>query len=396
MTDIPQIQEHPTDQPVQGPKTGTALKFGKNNGFHVELRRRVDAFFESTGLRQRDCPQMYVKTAILLATFAASYTLLVFVAQTWWQAVPLALLLGLTAAAIGFNIQHDGGHQAYSNYPWVNRLMAMTLDMIGASSYVWHWTHGVSHHTYVNIAGHDIDMDLGILGRVTPHQKRFKVHRWQHYYLWPFYGLMAMRWQLYGDFRDVLTGRIGVNRFPRPKGWNLAGFVAGKAWFFSLALLVPMLVHPVWTVLLFYAVAGLALGVALSTVFQLAHCVAQADFPLPRADTGRIENAWAVHQAETTVDFSRRSRLAAWLLGGLNFQIEHHLFPRICHVNYPALSKLVEETCREFGVVYMEHKSFWAGVAAHFRWLRQMGMPEASSLRRNSMSSRQVPPHSGL
>jgi linoleoyl-CoA desaturase len=109
--------------------------------------------------------------------------------------------------------------------------------------------------------------------------------------------------------------------------------------------------------------------------------VAQADFPLPREDTGRIHNAWAVHQAETTVDFSRRSRVAAWLLGGLNFQIEHHLFPRICHVNYPALSKLVEETCREFGVAYMEHKSFWAGVAAHFRWLRQMGMPDEKSAR---------------
>jgi linoleoyl-CoA desaturase len=113
----------------------------------------------------------------------------------------------------------------------------------------------------------------------------------------------------------------------------------------------------------------------LSVVFQLAHCVDEAEFPLPAEDSGKMENAWAIHQVETTVDFARRSRLAAWLLGGLNYQIEHHLFPRISHIHYPALSKLVEQTCREFGVKYSEHKTFWSGLASHFRWLREMGMP---------------------
>ena len=151
------------------------LKFGTNNGFQVELRRRVDEYFRTTGRRQRDCPQMYLKTAIILACFAASYVLLVFVAQAWWQALPLAILLGLAMAAIGFNVQHDGGHQAYSDHPWVNKLMAMTLDLIGGSSYLWHWKHDVFHHTYVNITGHDADIDLGFLGRLTPHQKRLRV-----------------------------------------------------------------------------------------------------------------------------------------------------------------------------------------------------------------------------
>jgi linoleoyl-CoA desaturase len=111
----------------------------------------------------------------------------------------------------------------------------------------------------------------------------------------------------------------------------------------------------------------------LSVVFQVAHCVEEAEFPLPRAGTGLIENAWAIHQVETTVDFARRSRVAAWLLGGLNFQIEHHLFPRISHVNYPAISKVIEETCRDFGVRYVEFTSFRAGIGSHFRWLRRMG-----------------------
>jgi linoleoyl-CoA desaturase len=140
-----------------------------------------------------------------------------------------------------------------------------------------------------------------------------------------------------------------------------------------------LLFHPVWVVASFYVVTTLVLGVVLSVVFQLAHCVEQAKFPLPRQDTGRIENAWAIHQVETTVDFARHSRVAAWLLGGLNFQIEHHLFPRICHVNYPAISRLVEQTCLELGVKYSEHESFWSGVASHFRWLRRMGAGQERS-----------------
>lgn len=354
------------------------LKFGKDNGFQVEVRRRVDEYFRTSGRRQRDCPQMYVKTAIILACFAAAYVLLVLFAQTWWQALLLAIVVGLTTAGIGFNIQHDGGHHAYSDSPWVNQLMALTLDLIGGSSYLWHWKHVVFHHTYVNITGHDTDIDLGLLGRLTPHQQRWTFHRWQQWYLWPLYGIMAIKWHLFDDFHNVIRGRIGAHRIPRPRGWELVIFVAGKALFFALAFVLPMLLHPVWVVLVFYAVAAFVLGMVLSVVFQLAHCVEGAEFPLPPPDSRRIDNAWAIHQAQTTVDFARRSRVVAGLLGGLNFQIEHHLFPLVCHVNYPAIANLVETTCREYGVRYTEHPSFRAGLASHFRWLRQMGMPGTS------------------
>jgi len=316
---------------------------------------------------------MYLKTAIILVAFSGFYSLLVFVAGSWWQALPLAVLLGLSMAAIGFNIEHDGSHHSYSNHAWINRLAAMTMDLIGASSYVWHWKHVVVHHTYVNITGHDADIDISFFGRLTPHQKRFGLHRWQHFYLWPLYGLNVIKWNLYDDFRDVILGRIGHTRMPRPKKWELAGFVGGKALFFTLAFALPLLVHPVWMVLLFYVLITTLAGVVVSVVFQLAHCVEEADFPLPQENCGSMENAWAVHQVETTVDFARRSRVESWLLGGLNFQIEHHLFPRVCHVNYPAISKLVEQTCRDFGVRYSEHTSFRAGLSSHFRWLRRMG-----------------------
>lgn len=375
MRQISKIKEGPRDQATRAAESGRRLKFAGHDEFQSELRRRVDAYFRNTGHGQRDCWQMYLKTAILLACFAGSYLLLVFVAQAWWQALPLAIVLGLSTAGIGFNVQHDGGHQAYSNHAWINKLMAMMLDVMGGSSYVWRWKHAVIHHTYVNITGHDSDIDLGILGRLTPHQRRLPIHRWQHFYLWPLYGLMAIKWQFYDDFRDIISGRIGESRLPRPKGWELLLLLGGKATFFTLAFAIPMLFHSPWIVLLFYAVVAVVAGMVLSIVFQLAHCVEHAEFPIPQEETGRIENAWAVHQVETTVDFARGSGLVTWFLGGLNFQIEHHLFPRICHIHYPAVARLVEETCREYGVRYTEHPSLWAGVKSHFRWLRRMGRP---------------------
>lgn len=321
---------------------------------------------------------MYLKSAILFATFAASYVLLVFFAQTWWQALPLAVLLSLVTAGIGFNVQHDAGHQAYSRYLWINKLMSMTLDVIGGSSHVWHWKHAVLHHTYVNIADHDTDIDVGVFGRLSPHQKRYAFHRWQHFYLWPLYGLLAIKWHLVSDFRAIIRGRVGHHRIPMPTGWNLVVFLFGKISFFALAFVIPLLYHSVCVVLGFYVAVAVVLGIVLSVVFQLAHAVEQAEFPLPEPETGRIENAWAIHQVETTVNFARRSSILSWLLGGLNFQIEHHLFPRICHVHYPAISKLVEATCHEYGVRYTEHRTFWAGLASHFRWLRRMGMASST------------------
>lgn len=351
------------------------LKFPGNDDFYRTLRQRVDEYFRSTGRRQRDCPQMYLKTAVVLAWFAASYMGLVFFAAAWWQGLILAASLGLSMAAIGFNVQHDAGHHAYSRRPWINRLMALTLDMLGGSSYVWDRKHNSIHHSFANITGHDDDINIGPFGRLSPHQPRRKLHRWQHFYLWALYGLLPIKWQLFDDFRDVVMCKSGTYFLARPKGWNLASFIGGKVVFFTLALVVPLLLHSPWVVLLFYAAATFVQGVAMSVVFQLAHCVEEAEFPMPVGDTGRMETAWAVHQVETTVNFGRGSRLLCWYVGGLNFQIEHHLFPRICHLNYPAISPLVEQTCQEFGVRYTAHETLGGCIASHYRWLRRMAQP---------------------
>jgi linoleoyl-CoA desaturase len=348
-------------------------RFEGHDGFRHALRQRVDEYFAETGRRRRGCPALHVKTAIVFGCLVTSYTLLVFAPVAWWMAIPLTVVLGLSLAAAGFNVPHDGGHGAYSNRRWINKVAVMTLDLLGASSYVWLRKHNSIHHSYTNITGHDHDINVGILGRLSPHQQRLWFHRVQHVYMWILYGLMPIHWHVYEDFHQVLTGRIGGHRLVRPKGRDLITFLGGKALFFTLALGIPMLLHPWWLVLSVYAAATFVQGVVLSVVFQLAHCVEEAEFPLPNTDTGRMATTWAEHQVQTTINFAPRNRLLTWYVGGLNFQIEHHLFPQICHVHYPALAPLVQKTCREFGLTYVAKPTLRASIASHFRWLRRMG-----------------------
>jgi linoleoyl-CoA desaturase len=360
------------------PRSPGPLKFNGSDRFLHELRRRVDKYFEQTGRSRRDCPQIYFKTATILAWFLGAYITLLFFVHVWWLIVPLSAVLGLSMAAIGFNIQHDANHKGYSNYQWVNKIMSLTLDLMGGSSYLWNWKHNAIHHTYPNIDGHDDDINIGIFGRLSPHQPRYAFHRFQGIYLWLLYGFLAIKWHMLDDFFSLATGRINGHKIPRPKGMDLVTFIAGKAVFFSLAFVIPMLLHPWWAVICVYCLSAFVCGVVLSVVFQLAHCVGEAAFPLAvvGADgTSRMQSEWAVHQVQTTVDFARGNRFLGWFVGGLNFQIEHHLFHKICHIHYPALSKIVEEACHEFGVKYNAHRTFVAAVASHYHWLKLMGRP---------------------
>jgi linoleoyl-CoA desaturase len=350
--------------------SGLLPKFVPHEELHRVIRERVDEYFRETGL--------YLKGALATAWLAASYVLLVFVADTRWQATLSAASLGAAIAYVGFNVMHDGAHGAYSARAWVNKLAGSTLDLLGGSSYIWERKHNIVHHTYANITGYDDDIDLGWLGRVSPQQKRRVLHRYQHIYIWPFYGLVPFKWFLYDDYRDALRARIGRHRIARPRGGDLALFVGGKLTFAALAFGVPLLRHPLGAVVLGYLGVFAVEGVVMGVVFQLAHCVGDASFPMPDPETGRMSTGWAAHQVQTAVDYARGSPFVSWFVGGLSYQIEHHLLPHISHVHYPALAGIVERTCREFGVRYKARQTFSAAIVAHYRWLREMGRAPAA------------------
>jgi linoleoyl-CoA desaturase len=353
----------------------TKAKFLEAGPFHQHLKARVEQYLGASGRSPRDLPAMYVKTAAILAWLVGSYVWLVFGAATVWGAAVGCVSLGLAMAGVGFSIMHDANHGGYSERRTVNRLLGWMLDMVGGSSYVWSWKHNIFHHSHPNVAGLDEDIDIQPLCRLAPSQRLRAGHRFQHFYIWVLYGLLPLKWHFIDDFKDLITGRIGHQKMPRPTGRKLVGVLGGKLLFYGWVILLPTLYHPLWKVALGYALTSFVLGLTLSTVFQLAHCVEEADFSEVPADGKSFERDWAAHQVETTVDFARGNPLVSWYLGGLNFQAVHHLFPRVCHLHYPALSRIVEQTCQEFGVRYRAQASVGAALRSHVRWLKRMGRP---------------------
>lgn len=349
------------------------VRFGQRGAFYTELKLRADAYFEGPGGQRRDMPRMYLKTATILIWFVSSWALLVFAAENAWQAAALAISLGLSIASVGMSVQHDANHGAYSDRAWINRALGLTLDVMGVASFIWRQKHNVIHHTFTNIQGIDFDLDFGKIARLSPEQQLRPSHRYQHLYLWFLYGFLLPKWVFYDDFVILFGKKMGPHTLPRPSATNIALFVGYKLFFVGWAIVVPALFHPLWQVLVFHMVAVMTLGVTLSSAFQLAHCVGEATFP-PPAPAGKPTNDdWAAHQVETTVDFARDSAVLTWFLGGLNFQVEHHLFPKVCHLHYAALSRIVEEVAAKHGVRYRNNVTLRSAMSSHFRHLKKLG-----------------------
>lgn len=354
------------------------IVYDRLGAFQKTLTRRVDDYFSQSGLDPRNHPRMHAKAIFMIVWLTGSYLLLVFVADSWVVAVPLAISLGLAMAGTGFNVTHDGNHGAISRSNAVNRMAGCLLDLMGASSYIWRRKHNSLHHCFPNVDGIDEDIDLGKLCRMAPQQQWCWFHRFQHLYAWALYGALAVKWYCYDDFASLLSGKIGKHTFARPRGLELTLLVGGKILAVFLAVTLPLMLHPWWAVLPLCLLVSVVLSLTLSVVFQMAHCTGEASFCSAGAGSHRDRREWAVHQVESTVNFAAKNKLLTWYIGALNYQIEHHLFPRISHIHLPAISGIVSEVCREYGVRHYTHGSLAEAIRAHYAWLRLMGHPPAT------------------
>lgn len=349
------------------------ILFRPKGRFHAELKRRVDAYFEETGRARDGGRTILAKSALLLGILAASWVGFLLGGGTWWT-LGFGVTAGLAMAALGMAVQHDGGHGAFSSRGGLNRASAAVLDLMGASSYVWKVKHGHLHHTYPNIEGADDDIELAPLARLAPGQRRRPHHRVQQLYMWFLYAFVGLKWYFIDDFLQLARHRVGAHPLPSPRGRDAWVFWGGKAVYGLWALVIPVAVHGWLAGVGFLLASQLTMGLLISVVFQLAHCVEEAEFIDPsRMDGDTLELDFAMHQLATTVDFARDRSWLTWYVGGLNYQAVHHLFPRVSHIHYAALSKIVEATCAEFGVKYRVSPSLSASIASHYRWLRRMG-----------------------
>lgn len=345
--------------------------------FVTELRRRVDNYFESNNKSKFGNIHVMWKVIFMLSVYFTPLILVITgVITNFWICMLMYVIMGLGLSGIGLSIMHDANHGSMSKYNWMNKILGSSLYLVGASSAAWKIQHNVLHHSFTNIHGMDEDIETVGMLRFSPHTSKKGIHKVQAFYAILFYSLMTLYWvtakdfvQLSGYKKRNLFQRIGVN-VTTEYFWTIVSKIIYVGYIFVLPIMFSSLLW--WQVLLGFVILHLVAGVTLALIFQSAHVLEETSFPLPD-DKGNLENVWAVHQLYTTANFATSNPILSWLIGGLNFQVEHHLFPDVCHVHYKKISKIVKKTAKDYGLPYHEHKTFAQAIASHFRFLNKMG-----------------------
>ncbi len=286
--------------------------------------------------------------------------------------------MGIGMAGVGMNVMHDGNHGSFSKNKWINKLMGASIYILAGNVHNWKVQHNMLHHTYTNIHGHDEDLEAGRIIRFSKHSEWSAYHRFQHIYSVFLYGLLTINWAITTDIKQTrryLKRKLTYRKKLQPiRQWFILFFT--KLIYFVLWIVLPIIFLNLewWKVLLGFFIMHYTAGLILSLVFQLAHIIEEAQMPIPDKNTGTMKNTWAIHQLFTTVNFATKNKFMNWFTGGLNHQIEHHIFPHISHIHYTDIAKIVKKTAKEFHLPYLEYENTRSALLSHFKYLKQMGL----------------------
>lgn len=345
----------------------------QNKIFFNSVNTDVEKYFKEYDLKKTGNNKLYFKSFILISAAVVLYILLVAVHINPFIAALLCCVFGFVQATIGFNIMHDANHGSFSKKKWINNTMGLTANMMGANAWMWKQKHNITHHTYTNIDGMDNDIDQMPFMRLCPSQKKLKLHRYQYIYCFSLYGIMSF-WIFITDFKKYFRKKVGDIPMPKMEKKEHIVFWITKALYIFLFLALPIWLVGFAPALIGFALMHATLGLTLAIVFQLAHVVEATHFIDANNSTQQIKHEWAVHQIQTTADFATDNKIVSWFTGGLNFQVEHHLFPKISHVHYPAIHKIVKDACQKFSIRFNNYPSVHSALFSHFRFMKQLGM----------------------
>lgn len=356
-----------------------ALTFAsRDRDFSTTLNKRVNEYFKNQNLSKHANPEMVIKTICMFLAYFGPYVLIITGIVTSLPGLLIALLvMSLGLGGIGLSVMHDANHGAYAKRSWINTILGYSMNLIGANAFNWKVQHNVMHHTYTNV--HEEDEDISPRGalRLSPHSKWKRLHRYQFIYAWFLYGLMTIVWLFFKDFLRLSTyhktGLVKKQNASARREWLI--LIGSKLMYIGYIFILPLIFTQLswWAILLGIFIMHYIAGFILAIIFQPAHVVEGTAYPLPDDDR-KMENNWAVHQLLTTSNFGNNSLWFSWYVGGLNFQIEHHLFPNICHVHYRKIAVLVKETASEFGLPYRSTRTFLGALISHMRILKQLGV----------------------
>ena len=365
------------------PKKLNIVRFAPKikNGFYESVVANVESYFLKNKISPYANTQMWIKTAVMLLLYFVPYACMVsgVAGGSLWVFYGLWFLMGWGMVGIGTSVMHDAQHGTYSRNKKVNRLIGHILEVVGGYDVSWRIQHNLLHHTYTNIAGLDEDMDSIKLFRFSPHNPRYWYHKYQHLYIWFFYMMMTLYWMTAKDFLQVIRYKKHDLLVKERISLKQALFRLSlyKLFYYAYILVLPILFSGFawYHVLLGFLLMHVTAGLFLSCIFQPAHIMESSKFALPvvSADKRQMEDSWAIHEVANTTDFAPRNKLLTWFVGGLNFQIEHHLFTNICHVHYPRIAHIVRAAARAFGIPYHVQPTFRKALALHVNMLRKLG-----------------------
>jgi linoleoyl-CoA desaturase len=348
----------------------------KNPEFSRELREKVEAYFTENKISKFGNYHIALKSALMLAMYAVPYLLMLTGTVTYLPLVFLGwILMGAGVAGIGLVLMHDANHRSVSKRPLVNKIAGKSLYLLGGFPETWRHQHNTMHHGYTNVEGYDEDIDPLEFLRFSPHKKLRKIHRFQFIYAYFAYGLMTIAWITTKDFKQLIRYKREEALPYSNKKYRLlmTDLVISKVLYYAVFLVIPLVFFPIawyWTLLGFF-IMHFVCGFILGIIFQTAHVVSTSDYPLPKE--GTIDNNWAIHMLETTADYAPNNRVLTWLVGGLNYQVEHHLFPNISHVHYRKIAPIVRETTEKYNLPYHVNETFAKALGSHTRMLKQLG-----------------------
>jgi linoleoyl-CoA desaturase len=343
--------------------------------FVSALRKNVAIYFKENGISTKGNGLMYLKAVVLLTAYILPFIIILTQELKLWQFFLMFLLMGIGEAGVGMSVMHDAAHGAFSTKKWVNSFFASTMFLLGSNTFNWKIQHNILHHTFTNIFGYDQDIETKAVLRLSDHAPLKKFHKYQYVYAFLFYGLMTIS-KLVTDVGQLIAfNKSGITREQNHNpSIEILKLIIVKLIYFSILIVLPLSITDFvwWQLLIGFSLMHLMAGIIMSTIFQMAHIVDGAEQPLPDKN-GVINCEWAVHELNTTSNFAPKNKLLNWYAGGLNYQIEHHLFPNTCHIHYKKIAPIVERTAREFGISYNQKQSFNEALLSHINRLKELG-----------------------
>ncbi len=349
----------------------------RNNGqvFYTSLKKSVEDYFQDQKIRKTGNWKLYHKALILMPLAVGIYLYLLVGSYSVVGGLALCLVLGLAMVSIAFNVMHDACHGSYSSRKWVNHLLGFTMNALGSNSYIWKVKHNVIHHTYTNVDGIDDDIAKSPVLRHCPSQKWVPMHRYQHIYMFMAYAISTILWVFLTDMIKYFSRKIVVTHMKLTAQDHIIFWVS-KVLYVGFYIVLPIMLLGWQTWLIGYLAVNMTMGLTLAIVFQLAHVVEKTEFEEAGEKARQIESEWAIHELRTTANFAPNNPIVGWFVGGLNYQVEHHLFPRVSHIHYPAISRIVKEHCEKFDVPYHSYPTMREAVVSHVRVMKQLGRKE--------------------